>query len=87
MMRRTGIYVREGDEHVGPFSSRQDAERFLLLMELFGNNCEGIDIVELGIARRPRSINSVTLSHSSRSREKAYRTNDSQRSLFLSSRG
>lgn len=54
-MGRTGIYVRKGEEHVGPFCSRQDAERFLLLMELFGTSSEGIEIVELGTAKRPRS--------------------------------
>jgi len=32
---------------VGPFCSREDAEKFIVLMELFGASCEGVEIVEL----------------------------------------
>ena len=53
MMRRFRIYLRERDEQVGPFHSRQDAERFLVLMELFGVSREGIEIVELDTSARP----------------------------------
>ncbi len=60
-MRKAEIFVCEGNEHVGPFCSRQDAERFLVLMELFGTNCEGITILE--IERRPRSPHRVRGSH------------------------
>jgi hypothetical protein len=40
------IYVRESYEYVGPFASRGDAERFLILMTSFGESLEGIEIVE-----------------------------------------
>ncbi len=46
-MRTVGIYLREQDEQVGPFDTRQDAERFLILLELFGAGREGIEIVEV----------------------------------------
>jgi hypothetical protein len=46
-MRRPGIYLREADTYVGPFGSRADAQRFLILMGLFGDRLEGIEIVEL----------------------------------------
>ncbi len=60
MMKRTGIYLREQDEEVGPFHTRHDAECFLILMELSGVSSEGIDIVEIDTAelteRQPRSF-------------------------------
>ncbi len=46
-MIRKGIYVREEDEYVGPFNSREDAERFLVLVELSGESSKGIEIVEI----------------------------------------
>jgi hypothetical protein len=52
-VRRTGIYLRENGEFVGPFQSRGDAERFLELMELFGESAEGIEIVEISDAAAP----------------------------------
>jgi hypothetical protein len=55
IMSILGIYLREGTEQIGPFHSRQDAERFLFLMELFGTSIEGIKIVELEIAAVPPS--------------------------------
>ncbi len=42
---KKGIYLREQGEHVGPFHSLADAEAFVDLMKLFGENCEGIEIV------------------------------------------
>ncbi len=42
-----GTYLCERGEQIGPFHSRQDAERFLILMEMFGTSREGIEIVEL----------------------------------------
>ncbi len=33
-----GIYLREKDVYVGPFYSREDAERFLVLIELSGGS-------------------------------------------------
>jgi hypothetical protein len=44
-MRREGIYLAEGGSYVGPFHSRGDAERFMVLMALFGGSPEGIEIV------------------------------------------
>ncbi len=44
---RDGIYLREGAEYVGPFYSREDAERFLVLMEFCGESREGIEIVKM----------------------------------------
>lgn len=41
------IYLCEADEYVGPFCSREDAERFLALVALFGGSCKGIEIMEL----------------------------------------
>ncbi len=55
MVTRSGIYLREQGEQVGPFRSRQDAERFLILMGLFGTSREGIEIVEFDANPRPRS--------------------------------
>ncbi len=46
-MAGKGIYLREKDEYVGPFYSREDAERFLVLMELSGESREGIEVVEI----------------------------------------
>ena len=41
------IYLREaGGRYVGPFKSREDAERFIRLMELCGENWEDSEIVE-----------------------------------------
>ncbi len=41
------IYLCEAGEHVGPFCSREDAEKFIVLMELFGASCEDVEIMEL----------------------------------------
>ncbi len=46
-MLRSGIYLCEEGEYVGPFQSRHDAKRFLLLMMVFGCSCVGIEIVEI----------------------------------------
>ena len=41
------IYLREGGgQYVGPFKTRQDAERFIKLMELCGENRAGTEVVE-----------------------------------------
>jgi hypothetical protein len=41
------IYLREaGGQYVGPFKSREDAERFIRLMELCGENWADSEIVE-----------------------------------------
>jgi hypothetical protein len=47
MAKERKIYLHEADEFVGPFFSRKDAERFILLMEWYGENSEGIEIVEV----------------------------------------
>jgi hypothetical protein len=44
---KTGIYVREGNEYVGPFLNNADAEVFLGLIELQGESVDGIEIVEV----------------------------------------
>ncbi len=62
-MRKVGIYLREGEEQIGPFYSRQDAERFLLLMSLFGASCAGIEIVERDITTQPGSADGAFLYH------------------------
>ncbi len=60
-MRMAGIYLREQDEQVGPFHTRQDAEHVLILMELFGVSCEGIEIVELDTtAQREESVSTLS---------------------------
>jgi len=41
------IYVREGKEYVGPFASLEDARCFIALIDMFGENSEGIEVVEL----------------------------------------
>ena len=41
------IYLHEADEYIGPFCSRQDAELFIEMMELFGGSCEGVEVVEM----------------------------------------
>ncbi len=52
------IYLQEADEYVGPFHSRGDAERFLVLMRSFGESLEGIEIVEIdGVANAaPKAV-------------------------------
>ena len=46
--RETGaVYLREGNEYVGPFLNRMHAERFLLLMVLHGESLSGVKIVVL----------------------------------------
>ncbi len=45
-MTEKGVYLRENGECVGPFHTREDALRFLVLMELSGESIEGIEIVE-----------------------------------------
>jgi hypothetical protein len=41
------IYLREvGGKYVGPFKSREDAERFIRLMELCGENWADSEVVE-----------------------------------------
>ena len=47
MLRAKKIYIHEADEYVGPFSSHDDAEQFITLMECFGEISDGIEIVEL----------------------------------------
>ena len=40
------IYLREGEgQYVGPFKSRKDAERFIELMQLCGENWAGTEVV------------------------------------------
>lgn len=46
-MPRKAIYLREEGDYVGPFCSREDAERFLVLIALHGESREGIEIVEI----------------------------------------
>ncbi len=43
------VYLRESDEYVGPFATREDAERFLTLMLSSGESLEDIDLVEIDI--------------------------------------
>jgi hypothetical protein len=41
------IYLRqEGGQYVGPFKSRENAERFIGMMALCGENWAGTEIVE-----------------------------------------
>ena len=41
------IYLREGGgQYVGPFKSRKEAERFIQLMELCGENWDDTEIME-----------------------------------------
>ncbi len=51
--KRMGIYLCEQDGEIGPFRTRQDAERFLVLVESLGMNIEGIEIVELSFPDVP----------------------------------
>ncbi len=60
-MGNTQIYVREGNEYIGPFLSRDDAHLFLILVELFEGNIEGIGIVELDAANRSDAEEDVCL--------------------------
>lgn len=53
MISKKKFYLREGDELTGPFCSRADAERFLTLLDLFGEGHQGIDIVERCISISP----------------------------------
>ncbi len=47
-MCRGKFYLREGNQCVGPFHSRGDAERFIILIEASGESSEGIEILEIG---------------------------------------
>ena len=69
MIKRAGIYLREGDEYVGPFRGREDAERFLSLMELLGESPEGVKIVELMADGRPESREDTVLQYNCGSSE------------------
>jgi len=41
------FYLREEEgQYVGPFKSREDAKRFIELMELCGEDWEGTEVVE-----------------------------------------
>ncbi len=41
------FYLREEEgQYVGPFKSREDAKRFIELMELCGENWAGTEVVE-----------------------------------------
>ncbi len=41
------IYLREGGgKYVGPFKSRNEAERFIKLMDMCGENWEDAEVVE-----------------------------------------
>jgi hypothetical protein len=41
------IYLREEEgQYVGPFKSREDAKRFIELMELCGEDWAGTEVVE-----------------------------------------
>jgi len=41
------IYLREaGGQYVGPFKSREEAERFIKLMELCGENWDDAEVME-----------------------------------------
>ena len=44
---KPGFYLLDGDQPLVPFQSRGDAERFLALMHAFGEDTEGIEIVEV----------------------------------------
>ncbi len=44
-MGKMGVYLKEEDKYIGPFHSHKEAEGFLVLMELHGENCCGIEIV------------------------------------------
>ncbi len=63
MKREAGIYLREGEEYVGPFCAREDAERFLYLMDLFGAGHEGIEIVRLGNDEQLESAEDAVFHH------------------------
>ncbi len=60
-MKRTCVYLREGEFHIGPFYSRRDAELFLILMEWHGTSRKGIDIVELERSDKPASTKRTIL--------------------------
>ncbi len=55
------VYLREGDEYIGPFGSRGDAERFLTLMQFSGTIIEGIEIVEIASDLQPNSAEDAVL--------------------------
>ena len=46
-MKGRGVYLREGGgRYAGPFGDREEARRFIMMMESFGESCDGVDIVE-----------------------------------------
>ena len=72
-MSRNGIYLREGAEYVGPFYSREDAERFLVLMEFCGESREGIENVKMDNAAKKVS-NAVPVEELQQLHDKATRS-------------
>jgi hypothetical protein len=72
-MKREGVYLAENGTYVGPFGSRGDAQRFILLMELSGEDPAGIEIVDIkdgtSNVRRPRTRG---LARAERSKEAPY---------------
>ncbi len=50
------IYLHEAGEYVGPFCRREDAEKFIALMELFGETREGIEILETDSDWEPQAV-------------------------------
>lgn len=47
-MMGKGYYLREGGgQYAGPFEHHEDAERFMEMMESFGESCDDVDIVEI----------------------------------------
>jgi hypothetical protein len=48
------VFLHEAGEYVGPFESREDAERFLILIEWFGGSRAGITVVERSAELIPR---------------------------------
>jgi len=66
------FYLHEKDVYVGPFCSRRDAERFVALMVTFGQNSDGIEVVELEAGssaakqRRSRLQNASDVAHTAK---------------------
>jgi hypothetical protein len=44
------IYVCEDKARVGPFASRIEAQRFIRLIEIFGESTKGIKVIEISDA-------------------------------------
>ncbi len=68
-MDRIVTYLSEGSDLFGPFDHRQDAEWFMMAMELFGAKSKGIEILQFALSEKDRDDDNLVLQHNFRTAE------------------